>query len=666
MASNVNKHCLCLWLGQVTEGGGGRALEVALGGGSCGVEDRPQCRDHDSGIGLALCGRLLEEDPGLQLCLACRNMCRAQEARTALLASHPGAQVGLLQLDTSSITSVLNAAKEVKLSKVFNMLATGAGILTQRDGINADGMREVFATNLFGHFLLVRELETLLCQPGRTSQVIWTSSNNAQQSAFSLEDVQHQQGTQPYSSSKYATDLLSLALNTQLNKQFWLFKQKPEALDPYSKYHSLTSGLGTNHIQPRKMDVDEEMSKALYEKLLELEDEAEIKKKEAPAPGAVKPVAPAAKPQKKESQKDRKTPLADKKEETQAPAPIKKDGARMRGMGRRPEGEGQGRRPEGEGQGRRPEGEGPRPQGGLGEGRPPTDRRPVERRPPRRFERPAGEGGEKPEGGEFSVDRPIGDRSMRGRGGPRGARGGRGRGMGRGDGFDARGKREFDRHSGSDRSGLKGEEKRGGSGSHNWGTVKDEMTGELDQSNVTEETPEGEEHPPADSENKENEAEEVKDESPKEMTLDEWKAVQDKERAKAEFNIRQANDGADWKKGYVLHKSKKEEVGQEKDTLNEADADEAPKVEDEHRKPANDITSQLEINFGDLGRPGRGRGGPRGGRGGRGRGEGRGGEGRGESREGPSTRPARGGRSDKASGVSVPNVDDPEAFPALA
>lgn len=55
------------------------------------------------------------------------------------------------------------------------------------------------------------------------------------------------------------------------------------------------------------------------------------------------------------------------------------------------------------------------------------------------------------------------------------------------------------------------------------------------------------------------------------------------------------------------------------------------------RKPANDITSQLEINFGDLGRPGRGRGGPRGGRGGRGRG--------GFSGEAP--RPVRGGRTDK-------------------
>lgn len=118
-------------------------------------------------------------------------------------------------------------------------------------------------------------------------------------------------------------------------------------------------------------------------------------------------------------------------------------------------------------------------------------------------------------------------------------------------------------------------------------------------------------------------------------------------------------------------------------------------MEDMHhfRKPANDITSQLEINFGDLCRPNRGRGGPRGGRGGRGRGSGSG-----PGFSGETTRPAR-PRSEKVevlfemrktpipilimkvgwscfttvscafspqSSVSVPNVDDPEAFPALA
>lgn len=35
------------------------------------------------------------------------------------------------------------------------MFATGEGILTQKDGVTPDGLQQVFATNLFGHFLLV-------------------------------------------------------------------------------------------------------------------------------------------------------------------------------------------------------------------------------------------------------------------------------------------------------------------------------------------------------------------------------------------------------------------------------------------------------------------------------------------------------------------------------
>lgn len=323
----------------------------------------------NSGIGLALCERLLTQDTeGLQLCLACRNMRRAQAARSALLASHPTARVALLQMDTSSITSVLNAAQEIKLrynrldylylnagimpnpqfdvqaffkglfsSKIISMFATGEGILTQKDNITPDGLQEVFATNLFGHFLLIRELEPVLCHAGQTSQLIWTSSSNAHRSAFNLEDIQHQRGVQPYSSSKYASDLLSLALNTHYNKQglyssvicpgfvmtnltfgilpsfpaflwtlllpvfwliriftntftlnpyngsealFWLFQQKPESLDPRAKYHSLTSGLGNNYTQPRKMDIDLETSEALLEKLMHLESEIRKKLKE--------------------------------------------------------------------------------------------------------------------------------------------------------------------------------------------------------------------------------------------------------------------------------------------------------------------------------------------------------------------------------------------------
>lgn len=67
-----------------------------------------------SGIGLALCDRLLSEDGRLRLCLACRNMKRAEAARAALLACHAGARVDLLCLDVGSARSVLSAAEELK------------------------------------------------------------------------------------------------------------------------------------------------------------------------------------------------------------------------------------------------------------------------------------------------------------------------------------------------------------------------------------------------------------------------------------------------------------------------------------------------------------------------------------------------------------------------
>uniref|UniRef100_A0A3Q3RI92 3-keto-steroid reductase/17-beta-hydroxysteroid dehydrogenase 7 n=1 Tax=Mastacembelus armatus TaxID=205130 RepID=A0A3Q3RI92_9TELE len=307
----------------------------------------------NSGIGLALCERLLTEDSQLQLCLACRNMQRAEAARSALLTSHTDAHVDLLHLDVGSVQSVLNAAQEVKARynridflylnagimpmdvraffkglfsrNVINMFATAEGLLTQQDCLNSDGLQEVFATNLFGHFLMIRELEPLLCQAGHTSRVVWTSSSNARRSAFSIEDMQHRNGTEPYSSSKYASDILSLALNRHKNSQglfssvvcpglvmtnltygilpsffwtlimpimwliriftntftltpyngaealHWLFLQQPQSLDPRAKYHSLTSGLGTNYTQPRQMDIDDETSEVIYKKLFELE-----------------------------------------------------------------------------------------------------------------------------------------------------------------------------------------------------------------------------------------------------------------------------------------------------------------------------------------------------------------------------------------------------------
>uniref|UniRef100_A0A452QNK9 Hydroxysteroid 17-beta dehydrogenase 7 n=1 Tax=Ursus americanus TaxID=9643 RepID=A0A452QNK9_URSAM len=67
-----------------------------------------------SGVGLALCKRLLEEDEELHVCLACRNVGKAEAVRAALLASHPTAEVSVVQVDVSNVQSVIRAARELK------------------------------------------------------------------------------------------------------------------------------------------------------------------------------------------------------------------------------------------------------------------------------------------------------------------------------------------------------------------------------------------------------------------------------------------------------------------------------------------------------------------------------------------------------------------------
>uniref|UniRef100_A0A8B9THT9 3-keto-steroid reductase/17-beta-hydroxysteroid dehydrogenase 7 n=1 Tax=Anas platyrhynchos TaxID=8839 RepID=A0A8B9THT9_ANAPL len=279
------------------------------------------------GVGLALCRRLLEEDGRIHLCVACRNALKAEATR----------DVSTVEVDLGSLASVLRAAKELRCrfqrldfvylnagimpnphvnfkalwkglltGKLLHMLTTAEGVMTQTDRLNGDGLQEVFATNLFGHFILIRQLESLLCGNEKPSRLIWTSSSNARESAFSLSDYQHAKGQESYSSSKYATDLTSVVLNRKLNKQglyssvvcpglvmsnmtyrilpvflwtllmpimwlirffaktytltpfngaeahVWLFKQKPEYLDALAKYHSCTSGLGKNYCGAQK------------------------------------------------------------------------------------------------------------------------------------------------------------------------------------------------------------------------------------------------------------------------------------------------------------------------------------------------------------------------------------------------------------------------------
>ncbi|CAI9727240.1 Hypothetical predicted protein [Octopus vulgaris] len=248
----------------------------------------------------------------------------------------------------------------------------------------------------------------------------------------------------------------------------------------------------------------------------------------------------------------------------------------------------------------------------------------------------------------------------------RGRRGGRGGGRGgRGVSFSDRGgKREFERHSGSDKTGVKAVEKKEGGGSHNWGTMKDDMdsTNSREQLKETEtqewsaQAEDAENQDPNETTAETTEANpEVPDEEQivKQMTLDEWKALEKKNRVKTEFNIRKPNEGVDesqWKKTYVLKKKESDDEDE--------DEDEDEGYEDEPRRGKN-ILHNIKITFNDSPRRGRG-----GGRRGRGSGSERGGGERGTG--------GRGGgraisRAEKKGGPreSAPCMDDENDFPRL-
>lgn len=127
--------------------------------------------------------------------------------------------------------------------------------------------------------------------------------------------------------------------------------------------------------------------------------------------------------------------------------------------------------------------------------------------------------------------------------------------------FDVRGKREFDRQSGSNKTGVKAIEKRDGTGSHNWGSAKLDAKeyNNFQEDYMPHDTEE--EKGPASEITKEEQTEQTEikpvEEELKEMTLDEWKAQTAAARSKPQYNLRKAGEGenaAQWDKMIALDK----------------------------------------------------------------------------------------------------------------
>lgn len=223
------------------------------------------------------------------------------------------------------------------------------------------------------------------------------------------------------------------------------------------------------------------------------------------------------------------------------------------------------------------------------------------------------------------------------------------------------GKREFDRQSGSDKTGVKAIDKRDGGGAHNWGSHKqdiEDINKANDESAIDKDDSAGEQQ---------TETQPTFEEETKELTLDEWKA-QRAVRAKPQFNIRKAGEGEDlsqWKKMIALNNKKRDEESEEE---LEYDPSMYPQ-----RVGRLQRVVDIEFHFNDgrrSGGIGRGRGRARGPGGGAGAGAGGAAGGRQGGRvsrnvDHVKTVRIEGGGERQRSGQHAPKVDDEHDFPSL-
>jgi 17beta-estradiol 17-dehydrogenase/3beta-hydroxysteroid 3-dehydrogenase len=206
-------------------------------------------------VGMGIAKRLLQEYE-IKVLLVCRNLKKAKQAQNVLITScfpndnEKGFEmVQVVQGDLEDVDSVFTCCQELlKLSRldylvlnagvmptdgidlwtgIKNVLTrpsyvakTGGDVIKQRKGeVTRQGLGKVFASNVFGHFIMVslinkvRQLQALIKKSN--GGVFWCSSTTAVPELFDPTDYQCLRGDHPYESSKRLCELVSMALHVE-------------------------------------------------------------------------------------------------------------------------------------------------------------------------------------------------------------------------------------------------------------------------------------------------------------------------------------------------------------------------------------------------------------------------------------------------------------------
>ena len=172
----------------------------------------------NGGLGYETALGLAKKD--VEVILACRNLQKAEAAKSGMVRQYPGARIKTMQLDVSSLREVRQFADQFgRQYDKLDLLINNAGIMMSPYRVTQDGFENQLATNYIGHFALTGLLLPLLTgTPG--SRVVTLSSLSYKWARIQFEDLHARKGysrRKAYGQSKRACLVFAYELHRRLS-----------------------------------------------------------------------------------------------------------------------------------------------------------------------------------------------------------------------------------------------------------------------------------------------------------------------------------------------------------------------------------------------------------------------------------------------------------------
>lgn len=173
----------------------------------------------NSGLGKEITIGLAQKE--VKVIMACRNLKKAEHAKSEILLIVPNAEIEIMELDLNSLASVRNFAKSfTDKYDQLHFLVENAGIMVPPFSKTEDGFESQMGVNYFSHFLLTNLLMPVL-KNTNLARIATTSSIAHENGKIDFDNLNAEKKYSKmgaYSQSKLACLLFAYELQRRLEK----------------------------------------------------------------------------------------------------------------------------------------------------------------------------------------------------------------------------------------------------------------------------------------------------------------------------------------------------------------------------------------------------------------------------------------------------------------